>query len=1254
MTDLAKYTFVPWVRRGYQPSDTESLSDPIEDPSELSVTLTIEGSGSGSSATRDVSLDIDMYGPGDVVGLDGRQVVRMEPEPETGDFEPNYFPMVELDRASLPWLFSPVSGNAEGKLRPWCCLVVVEKQEGVSLSASGEAPVPTLTIEGPASPEAELPDPVNSWAWAHAQVVGSGRSPDAQLRRDSIKSVARLVAPRRLEPETSYQACVVPTFEPGRLAGLGKEPYPSAGSDGGDDNGGDNDDDESGGRGGDVAMAWSLDELDDRIQLPVYHSWEFSTGREGDFESLVRDLEPEVLDGLGYRDVDASDPGVEALSTRRTPTDIRLEGALKSAELDELSYPPAMRAELRSLANRDDPDDDGRPTFGPPIYGRYHADVGSIPEAPSSGNPSWIHELNVDPRRRIAAGFGVEVVREQQEALVSSAWDQVGEVRAANAVLRRARLSRESSNQIHDDLTELSPAETVSATAGMHDRATWTGTGGYRDDRTFAAEIAESRVPAGVASPAVRRLLRPNGPIRKVLGDDIPTQPELLEAFDASDPVSVERDGSPDGAVLMTRKRQDGTEYGGFDELCTAVQQRDTPTPSPPVLHDRVGTSQTALRDECWQSATAAKHAVSRMQRAVSGGDPGQLLADLTTRLVTVADTRGGSFTPSTNRLAGLDSKLGADEPTPALRYAGSLGDDLDAILTGSQALNRLADDLQGSTARVVRTQSTTLRSAIEQFQSALAVRLFYRLPLLATASKSGVLDAVSDSGETAGDVRTAIRVSFGSEDGPPLAGLAGRLDQRVRSAYHRGAVADCRKIRRLIEIADDAARTLATRQVSGGAEAATVCEALDSVFELLAGAMGQSGSNPLWSPVSDTVCTPTPDQPQPGPQLGLGDAASALLDATDPESTVPNRIASRIGGDTGIRDDPLDRILAAPEFPKPMYEELADLSQEYLLPGVGNVPKDSIGVLETNPAFVRAFMVGLNDEMAREFRWREYPTDMRGTYFDRFWGADGAIPKPNDPADIEPLHTWDIDGSFPKSLDDPLARDDDATGGGNVVLMIRGELLRRYPNTTIYAAKATYRDTDGDGNRDERVPDLPAGSNDEAPDPTTRGVEFPMFRGRLEDDITFFGFDVGVDEARGSPDDRTRPGWFFVIEEAPGEPRFGLDVNQSDIGANPQGIGGATGSGPGGGTGSDSGWSALSWGHMVVDEGENPLKDLSYVDTETARPGVEGWYSTAQDAPEWGRNSADMAAITWQKPFRIAIHADDMLPADEDGGGGS
>ncbi|MFC7081264.1 hypothetical protein [Halorussus caseinilyticus] len=62
------------------------------------------------------------------------------------------------------------------KLRPWFCLVVVEQQEGVELSASGEKPLPTLTIGGPADPARELPDPTNSWAWAHAQVVGAGSS----------------------------------------------------------------------------------------------------------------------------------------------------------------------------------------------------------------------------------------------------------------------------------------------------------------------------------------------------------------------------------------------------------------------------------------------------------------------------------------------------------------------------------------------------------------------------------------------------------------------------------------------------------------------------------------------------------------------------------------------------------------------------------------------------------------------------------------------------------------------------------------------------------------------------------------------------------------------------------------------------------------------------------------------------------------------------------------------------------------------
>jgi hypothetical protein len=47
-----------------------------------------------------------------------------------------------------------------------------------------------------------------------------------------------------------------------------------------------------------------------------------------------------------------------------------------------------------------------------------------------------------------------------------------------------------------------------------------------------------------------------------------------------------------------------------------------------------------------------------------------------------------------------------------------------------------------------------------------------------------------------------------------------------------------------------------------------------------------------------------------------------------------------------------------------------------------------------------------------------------------------------------------------------------------------------------------------------------------------------------VEPDIYFFGFDLDAEEARGgSGDNQTDPpGWFFVLKERPGEPRFGFD----------------------------------------------------------------------------------------------------------------
>jgi len=43
---------------------------------------------------------------------------------------------------------------------------------------------------------------------------------------------------------------------------------------------------------------------------------------------------------------------------------------------------------------------------------------------------------------------------------------------------------------------------------------------------------------------------------------------------------------------------------------------------------------------------------------------------------------------------------------------------------------------------------------------------------------------------------------------------------------------------------------------------------------------------------------------------------------------------------------------------------------------------------METNPKFIEALMTGANQEMARELRWRKYPTDQKGSYFRMFWVA--------------------------------------------------------------------------------------------------------------------------------------------------------------------------------------------------------------------------------------------------------------------------
>jgi hypothetical protein len=253
------------------------------------------------------------------------------------------------------------------------------------------------------------------------------------------------------------------------------------------------------------------------------------------------------------------------------------------------------------------------------------------------------------------------------------------------------------------------------------------------------------------------------------------------------------------------------------------------------------------------------------------------------------------------------------------------------------------------------------------------------------------------------------------------------------------------------------------------------------------------------------------------------------------------------------------------------MYEAVRDLSPELLMPGVGTIDLDTVTLLNSNPRFIEAYMVGLNHELASELLWREFPSDTRASYFRQFWDTGGIpVPMPQ----LPPIREWSPATGLGANFG----------SGTHVVLLIRGELLHRYPDALIYAVKAK----------------------------TTKALgteeKLPLFRGRIDPDITFLGFDLTEDEARGAGSDA---GWFFVIQEQPTAPRFGMDETRT--------------------VPLDT-WNDLAWSDVPTTPG-------AHVAVGAVTPTV-----TSPGGVAWGFNAAHMAAVLRQRPVRIAIHARRLL----------
>jgi len=467
------YSFLRWVRFGVAAALDENILEAGDGPrARITVAVNVEATGLASSFA---SLPIDVLGPADTGGIDHRQVIRTFPRPGTLDFEPTYLAHVEFDRPDLPWLFTPAAPAQDGTLRPWLCLAVIEKREGIDVVAS--SPLPKLKIAQDAG--LELPALETAHLWTHVQIAGPITTPVDQIARDQPERIlSRLLCPRTLEPEKSYFACLVPTYKVGADAGLGAEVPVEALLD----------------------DAWTA--ATGSIELPVYYHWEFSTGGSGDFKSLVTRLQARAnLDNVGTRPLDVTAPGF-GIEPRAVTTVVQLGGALR---VTTPADPPINEPLAEDLAGAL-----GEDGMTPPVYGRWHA--AATVNAVSSGTPGWLEALNLDPRYRIAAGLGTKVVQDRQEDLMTAVWAQFGEIQKANQLLRHAQLAVAASERVvARHFAPLPDADLLALTGPAFGRML------VSPGRTVRRAVVESCAPLIGFSGAFRRVVRTRGPLGRRL-----------------------------------------------------------------------------------------------------------------------------------------------------------------------------------------------------------------------------------------------------------------------------------------------------------------------------------------------------------------------------------------------------------------------------------------------------------------------------------------------------------------------------------------------------------------------------------------------------------------------------------------------------------------------------------------------------------------------------------------------------------------
>ncbi len=1118
---LATYSFLPWLRQGLANNITTGETSDVLLRAGIKVKLTVkptkaEGS-STSEAEQFVEKDVQLYGPGDIVGIDSKVIVKTEPHNWITNFEPNYLPYIDFYEEDFPWRYTPARPLGE-RLTPWLTLVVVKEDEFEDGANMKDKPLPFFTLKDGKKTADIFPKPDTLWAWAHVHVnkdLSNGAPPNTAnatsvnteitnvINTNPDEAYSRIICPRKLEANIGYYAFLIPTYETGRLSGLGYDlPATLLANE----------------------CAWKNAT---NIEFPYYHRWYFRTGNVGDFEYLVNLLQPKPADkSVGVRDMDVVHPGsnlpliddaglggiLKLGGALRVPFDSMKEPdkleVIKYDEWDEHPYPHKFSTAIAKRINlADDYVDstkniadvnkeagivvennigDPDPVITSPLYGKWHALQQRLlkdkANADLSNNKNWVHELNLDPRFRVSAGLGTKVVQKGQEEYMQAAWEQVGKIIEANNKIRMAQMAKEVSGKFYQKhFLPLITERAFMFSAPVQKRVM------YKNLTAFK-QVQESVIPLAATTGTFRSITRPRGStMRKMAFTDAINVNNIVQRINDGEVIIAPPKIDPAGAINLAD-----------------VAAENTPKNIPSVIEN-------LLKKYKW--FTYLPFIILLIIAIII-----LLFFRNAAGFAVLAIAAALAFWLS-NKLKKWDTEIKQAE----------------AVTQGSQ------------TPQAVDSYPTSPNFVI-------------------------------------------------TEPGAGFTPTLGSTDSE---------------------------------------EAKNFKIALKDVFSIV------------------EIKYKAPERKK----INFADITTTIVQALNPAITIPKRTFDGIFIPDRVRANMVETfapVMVYPEIDLPMYKPLADMSSELFLPNINLIEQNSITLLENNQKFIEAYMVGINHEMSRELLWREYPTDQRGTYFRQFWDVNSFLPAQPVPAnlkeslrDIPPIHKWSkidttkANPTDPKSpLKNELGQHNQralASGKTQLVLVIRGELLKKYPTAVVYAHKADWGPETGTKTVNAERVFVPLTAAEEKNPPTSK-IKTPLFEAKVDPDIYFFGFDLDDEEARGelNPSDTTKnAGWFFVIKERPGEPRFGLDIEKAKNNASPP-------------QEKIINWNNLSWKDIGTVDGANiefnttvGFDNYELAFDEENKPNDDD--VQAKWRPD--TNAAELAYILYQVPVMVGVHASRMLP---------